>query len=242
MILPRLRMAQRRFELPVGLVPGRRPRVEERYPLGFAPLELAEKQLAEQPVVSELLASVIEGNDQQVPVVDLLEQRGRADGVERGIAQRSVEAVEDRRSHQELARSPSQMIEDLDSKVVTDEPAVSPQPQRGFGPGPSDLHRESREVQARRPSLGSIDELREVELVGIDPGTDEQAGGLADVECEVPRTDLEQSSARPEAARQALGRCSRDERKSRTPSGSPGREVPDEIDALGVGARFPIDR
>ena len=86
------------------------------------------------------------------------------------------------------------MVEDLDSKVVTDEPAVSPQPQRRFGPEPSDLHRQRREVQARRPSLGSIDELREVELVGIDAGTDEQAGGLVGVEREVSGADLEQSS------------------------------------------------
>ena len=175
----------------VRLVPVGRAQVELGDDLGFAALQLAEQELAEQRMVAVPLSPAVERSHEQAPGLQLAEHRLRAGALEDGIAQGTRQLIEHGRPSQEPLEIVGQAGERLPVEVVGHvailtthvprlEPAV-PRDQRG-------------EVEPRRPTLGASDH-RGGRLDGqVDPCIREDLSSAGRVEREItpPR-----SPARP---------------------------------------------
>ena len=75
----------------------RPPRIESRREVGVASSELGLEHLPEQVVVAEPAALVVEGNDEQVLALQLLEHLSRVIALEHRVAERAAHRLEDRR-------------------------------------------------------------------------------------------------------------------------------------------------
>ena len=197
-------------------------------------MQLALEQLAEQPVIAVPLASIVERHHQQVALLDGFELVRRAGGVERRVAHRAAEAVEDRRADQERGALRRQLVEDLRAEVVPKEPTVTADRHARVATSGSDLHRQRGEVQPRRPALRTLEQLLHVEVADVDPRAGEQTGRLVEIECEVLRLDLEQPTLEAEPSLGQPGLHPR--RQDQTDLvGQPGRQLLEEARARGVG-------
>ena len=93
--------------------------------LGPGLLQLPPQDLAEDVVVAEPRAPLVERDEEQVRPLDVAQERLRPVLVADGVAQRCVEAVEDARVEQERARLGRLGGEDLVAQVVDEMPVVA---------------------------------------------------------------------------------------------------------------------
>ena len=196
------------------LVPVGRAQVELGDDLGFAALQFAEQELAEQRVVAVPLSAAVERSHEQAPGLQFAEHRLRAGPLEDGIAQGTRQLIEHGRSSQEPLQSVGQAGERLPVEVVghvailtTHVPDLEPAVPRHQG----------REVQARRPPLGPSDH-RGGGLEGqVDPCIREDLPRAGRVEGEILRPDLQHVPRRAEPGHVGLlGATRRDELRSGT--------------------------
>ena len=90
-----------RLRTAVRLEPGRGPRMQGRDHPRLPAFEFGVQQLPEQLVVSVPIAASVEGDHQQVVPVEPVQHPARSLGIKSGIAERTAQAVEDRRAGQE---------------------------------------------------------------------------------------------------------------------------------------------
>jgi hypothetical protein len=79
-------------DMPGRLMPGRGPPMQHRHQPGLAGAKLQAQQVGEQLVVAVPLAAVVQRHHKQVRHLQLAQQRGRASGLEHGVARRSRRA------------------------------------------------------------------------------------------------------------------------------------------------------
>jgi hypothetical protein len=176
----------------VHLAPRRGPAVERRDELGLAPSELGAKRLAEEMVVSVPTAVPVERNDEQRRLLECLEpRRGIPHPAHDDVAQRSAHRLEDRRSGQEADVGVIELGEVLEPEVVRHEPVLAGELGHGaamFRPVAED---EPGEMQAGRPSLRALPELRGVRLVELRTDDAEEQLRVAPAERQLPDAHLE---------------------------------------------------
>ncbi|MEZ5298441.1 MAG: hypothetical protein R2697_19860 [Ilumatobacteraceae bacterium] len=147
-------------------------------------------------VIPVPLASVVEGDDEQVRTVELFEHPLAVAVAGEFVAQRSAQPIEHRCRQQEAPHRGRLVIEHLVDEVVEDEPIVAGETAHERGGVVTIAERERRELQGGDPSLGTFAQdggvgggERPVE------GTVEICGDLVVPEPEVGRPHLEQITA-----------------------------------------------
>jgi hypothetical protein len=96
-----LGMVDRRLRQPVGLAPGGRPGVQHWDQLGLTPAQLGGEQLLEQMVVAIPAALAIQGDQQQVGLLQPGQDLSGSGGVQDPIARRPAHPLQHRRAGQE---------------------------------------------------------------------------------------------------------------------------------------------
>ena len=191
-VAARVRVHEGVLEHPGFLETVRRPPMQLRDRVGFAPCELRPKHVAEQMVVPVPLALTIERDQEEVLALDRLEGASGAGPLHDRVAHRPVEAIEDRGPDEEALPVPGEGPEDFGADVVDDEAIVAGEPDRWQGGPPLLLQGQRGEVQADRPSLGRVGELGRLGLGGLDPGTPKEPVRLRRPQGEVVDADLDQ--------------------------------------------------
>ena len=122
----------------VGLVPVRGAQLELAHPVGLAPLELGEQELAEQRVVPEPLPPAVERDEEHVRRLEPAQLLVGAGFVEHRVAQGRAQVLEHGGVEQELLGVRRQPAEGLPLQVVGHVPVVtgdrdpSPPPSRAM--------------------------------------------------------------------------------------------------------------
>ena len=119
------RVLDRNLGLPVRIAPRGRSAIERRRALGLASFELGLEHLPEQMVVAEPAALVVEGDDEQVLALELLEHLRRVIAFEHGVAELRAHALENGGLKQELELRRLDAVELLGSQIVRDEAVVA---------------------------------------------------------------------------------------------------------------------
>jgi hypothetical protein len=166
--------------------------VELRDRLGLAPCQLRAEHVSEEVVVPVPRALAIERDQQEVLALDRLQCASGAGPFHDRVADRSVEAIEDRGPGQEALPLPGQAPEDLRTHVIDHEAVVPVEPDRRQRRAPLLLQGERGQVQADRPPLGRVGELGGLGPGGPDTRASEKAVGLRRAEREVLDADLDQ--------------------------------------------------
>ena len=199
--------------------------MEAGYELRLREGELAAQELGEQVVVAEPLPALVERDDELVPSLEIGQERGGAGALERRVAQRAAQPLEDRRVQEEVAHRWRLAAQDLLEQEVADVPMVAGElADEGRRVGMA-VKGEARQVQARRPAFGVLHQAREVggrqrhaELLL------QQSVRLDRGEPEVVGAKLRELAARAEASRPERGHLATGEHDLRR-----GRQLPGEV-------------
>ena len=160
-------------------------------------LELVAEEIAEEVMVSEAFAPVVQRHQQEVLVLERLEPRSRAHDLKCGVTERSGHLVQDRGSHQEGDLILGEVHEDVLTHVVRYE-AIIPRERRFSISRRTGGARQSGEVQTNGPALRLFGESRDFVSGEVGrTGASEQEIGIVDVEAEILRSQLEEITVHP---------------------------------------------
>ncbi len=190
--------------------------------LGLASRELRAKHVAEQVVVAVPLALTIQWHEEEVLPFDGLERASRSRPAHHGVAERPVEAIEDRRSCEEALSLARQTPEYLRAHVVDDEAIVAVESDGRQGGSALFLQRQRRQIQTDGPSLGGVCELHGLGFRRSDTGSPQQSLRLGRAEHEVVDADLDQPPVGAEPRESDVRDGSRRERHHRALRDVPG--------------------
>jgi hypothetical protein len=174
--------------------------VELAFGVGVGAAKLHAQQLAEEVVVAVPRATGVEGDEEEVRVLDVGQDARGVIGAEHCVAEGRGEAVEDRRPEQEPARLLVEAVEDLGREVVGDVTVVGGEVPDDVAWGVGAGEPERGEADAGGPSLRAADEQLDFLGADRDAGALEQLSGLGDGEGEVTGPEFAESAARPEPA------------------------------------------
>ena len=185
--------------LAVGDEPLGGPHVPRPLEVGTGHPELAPQELREQVVVAEPLALVVERDDEEVLGLDPAEQRAGVVPTGDVGAQVGPQALEHRRRQEELAHVVGLAQQDLVEQEVGHVPVAAGEPlDEPFGVVAAP-QRQSRELQARRPSLGPLGQALDLVRRQVDLGEPlEELLGLAPAEAQVALPQLDELARQPE--------------------------------------------
>ncbi len=194
----RLRVADRRHDVPVLLEPsGRRP-VQAFNELGVDAPELELEQIGEQVVIAKPRAPHIERGDERVGVLELLQDPLRSRSARQMVGQRAAHAIQQRGPQQQLAHRLGLALQHLRDQVVGHGPLAA----RELGHEPLGIgmpgKRDGGQPQARRPPLGALVEPGHATVGELDPGRLQQLPCLREREPEVRSADLDQLARQPQ--------------------------------------------
>ena len=193
------RVVDRLVDAPAGRVPCRRAGVQLGDEVRLGARELALQQVAQQVVVAEPVAAVVERDDEQVRPERLGEQRGAVGPAGDRGAQRRAHALEDRRAQQELPQRPRRVLDHL-VQVVADLAVVAGQRADERGAVAAAPEGERGELEPGRPALRPL--LQPVHVGRFEAELEravEQLVGLGVGELQLLRPDLHELAGRPEA-------------------------------------------
>jgi hypothetical protein len=193
-------------------------------PCRVAAIELRTEEPRHEVVEAVPLTAIVERDHQEVLLADPFDQVGRAGAVQQVVAEAAGDAVEARRVEQEGSDVGLEIIEQLLAEVVDEVAMVAGEvAEERRHRAATDAVGERREVQGHRPSLGPIQHLRQLVRGDVDPERREQPLGLARVERQVSRPDLDQPAphAHPASRQRDLVAAAEDEARA-------SREVVDE--------------
>ena len=174
-------------------VPGRGPPVQGRQQPRLPAGELHAEQLREQVMVAIPLASLVERRQEQVRALQFAQQRGRPLGLEDGIAQRSGQALQDRRAQQERPDGVRLADQHLRAQVVGDMAVVAVEGGDEGARVLSAAKRKPSQVQPGRPALGPLGQTLDVVGRELQPHRPVQQGqGLFVGELQVGGPELGQ--------------------------------------------------
>ena len=156
---------------------------------GVAP-ELELEKLAEQMVIAVPLRASVESDQEHIRAGELRKHRGRVLAAEDRVAQLRSEAPEHRGLHQEVPDLGRERRQNLGGQIVADMPSAT-----GERPHPcvgviEVAKPQRRQVQARGPALGALDEHIDAFARQLDAFTNEQLPGLIHREGQLSRADL----------------------------------------------------
>ena len=109
---------------------------------------------------------------------------------------------EHRRARQEAHLLVRQPREQLEPQIVGHEAVVAAERRDA---GATRLERQRGQIEARRPALGSLGELRHGGLVELDARVAQQRRRLLDVQAQIVRADLQHAPLRPQARQRQRG-------------------------------------
>jgi hypothetical protein len=157
----------------VGLTPCRGAGVELRNDVRFAPRQLGVEQLAEEWVIAVPISAAIQREHQEVAALQPIEHATGSCATGGDVAERARHPVEDRRTGQERHVRTRDTLEELRSEVVADEAIVPGEPEGALYTR-SGVDGQRREVQTRRPTLSTVDQLVSEVVSRCDTGAHEQ--------------------------------------------------------------------
>ena len=156
----------------VGGVPGTGPPVQLRHLVGVLGEQARAEHVGEQVVVAVPGALVVEGDDEQIAALELLQHAPAVVAGGDGIAETPGEVVEDGGAEQEVADLVWLACENFVGEVVDDE-AVAPRERldevRHFLVLTDAAQRERRELEASDPALGALLQRADVVVAEVEP-------------------------------------------------------------------------
>ena len=226
-----------RLRQTVRLVPGRRPGVELGDHLRLPPHQLGVEQLPEEVVVAVPLAPSVERDHQQVAALQTIEHAAGLPAAHGGVAEGTAEPVEDRAAGEERHVGPRDAVEELRTQVVGDEAVIPGGNRPSTRTRAARVHRQRRQVQPGRPSLGPLDELIDVDIAEFDLRAAEQRPGLIGVHRQIPGRDLDHPALRSQARHREGQLLLRADRQRRT-TGQPHRQLGHDVSARTIRERL----
>jgi hypothetical protein len=140
---------------PLLLRPGGRRPVQLQHPLGLLALQPGAKQVSEQLVVAPPAPHLVQGDQEQVGPLDLLQQCLAVAAAGGGIRQRPADPVKDRGLQQEPAQLTRLAVQDLLGEVVEYVAVAAREgPHEGVDVEVA-LERERGQLQPRDPAFGA---------------------------------------------------------------------------------------
>ena len=194
------------------LVPGRRAAVQRRHEVRPGSRELVPQQLREEMVVAIPLALGVERHQQEAGPLEVLEPPRRARASGDPVAERSAQAIKDRRREQERAHVRRLGVEHLEAEIVDDGPVVARERRDERARVLAPRQRQRGELQARGPALGPVLEPGDVgRIESVRAGAAQQRRGLRVREAQLGRADLDQLAPHAQAPERQRGlRAGRD--------------------------------
>ena len=173
----------------VRLAPQGGPAIESGGEVGLASIELGLEHLPEQMVVTEPTAVVVQGDDEEVVVLEPLQYPRRVVVLEHEVAKRPRHPLEYRTPKQELELGRPDACELFGAQIIRHEAIVAAERRERRGVG---VERERREIDTRRPALRMLVQRLGLVLghVGSRRGEERVRFGIA--ECEGGGAYLEQ--------------------------------------------------
>ena len=184
--------------LPPARVPRRRAGVQLGDEVRLGARELALQQVAQQVVVAEPVAAVVERDDEQVRPERLGEQGGAVRPAGDRGAQRRAHALEDRRAQQELPQRAGRVLDHL-VQVVADLAVVAGQRADERGAVAAAAEGERGELEPGGPALRPL--LQPVHVGRFEAELEravEQLVGLGVGELQLLHADLHELAGRPQ--------------------------------------------
>ena len=195
-VAPFLGVPDRGVEVAVGLEPPGRPQVQAHGQPRLLALQVGTQGVGEQVVVAVPVASRVGGHDELHPIGQAAQHRRGVVALQHGIAQGSLELVEDGGAPQEVPRVVGVAGQDLSTQVVHNEPirAADARCQAIDAPTTSRLDRQHHQVEPHGPALGAPGQVGDLGL--REPGDHglHQAGALVVVEREVLGPQVEDAA------------------------------------------------
>ena len=186
-----------------GLVPRCRPSVQIRDVARMAHRQPRTEDLREQRVISVPAAFVVEGDDEQVGTLELLQPRLALRLARHGIAKRTAQAIEDGGAQEELLGPGRESREDLLDDVVEDEAVAGSEPMHELGLVVRPLSETAaRRSAAAQPSVRSASSA--TSPGGSSTEADRSSSSASSVEKRRSAARISRSS--PRARRRASGR------------------------------------
>ena len=135
------------------------------------------------------LAVVVEGDDEDIRVLERLKPPRGVGALEHVVAKRPAHPIEDGGPREELELASTEPREMLGAQVVGDEPVVSSERDERVDVSWL-LHRQRREVEAGDPPLRLAVEPMRVRLGDLDLGRCQERTGLRIAQCQIRGTHL----------------------------------------------------
>ena len=228
-----LRVLDRHLGQPVRFEPRGRPAMELGHQGRLAAAELGAQQIAEEVVIPVPLPAPVEGHEEQVRTLELLEHVRRTLHTEHGVAQRPAHPVEHGGARQERDFGGAEVREQLGSQVVGHEAIVTRERRADTTVGTARLQRERREIEAGRPPFRPLEHLLRDGVRELGARTLEQRARFPDVHRELVDTDLDDVATGPESRDRDRRIAACRQRELRT-GREVQRELGDRVEALGV--------
>ena len=185
----------RLLDEPLRRTPSRRP--PSQLAGGIAP-ELELQNLAEQVVVAIPLAAGVERDQEHIRAREIREHSRRVLAPENRVAQLGREARQHRGAHQKIPGVRRERHQNLVGQIVANLASAARELPHLLVGVLKVAKPERRQIQARGPPLGAIDEQLHAVTGETDPLTHDEVARLIDRESQLPRADLREHPARPQ--------------------------------------------
>ena len=162
---------------PVGLCPGGRGPVQLRHPFGLLLLEAGPQQVGEQVVVAPPAADLVQGDQEQVAPLQLLQQPLAVGPAGDGVAQRSREPLQHRGLEQEPHRRLGLAVQDLLGQVVEHVAVAAGEAGHEAAGVVAVVQRQGGQLEPGRPALGPGHQGAHAGLGQVGVGDLPQQGG-----------------------------------------------------------------
>ena len=156
--------------------------------------EIELQKLAEQMVIAIPLTASVESDQEHIRALELRKHCRRVLAAEHGVAQLRREPPQHRGPYQEVPGLRWESHENLGGQIVADMPGATGECPQALVGVLEVAKPQRRQVQARGPALGSLDEQIDAFAGQLDPLTNDELPGLLHSEGQLSRADLRERS------------------------------------------------